>query len=605
MTGVTVGTGVDAITTDWPWMLPVAVLLAVAVVALAVVAVRRKRSRLARMADASLLGRLVPSDAVRPATWRAARLGSAALLAGVALAGPRWGNEPAVVSGEGIDVVLALDASLSMLATDDRPNRLERMKQEVRRYRDLARADRVAMLAFAGRSYILTPLTVDDGAIELFLDNLDPSIVGQAGSSLARTITQGTDLLTTSKGGGDRALVIMSDGEAFEPVEEIRDAAARAAQNGISIVTVGFGTTAGATIPVQENGSVSPKRDENGQVVVSRYTPATLQAIAQAANGTFVDASVTDKATRVRAALQRLRATSRTVAAGASRTPRFQWFVAPALLLLLLDTWRAERRRGRRPVTSGVSGDAAAPGEGTAGGRAARAGDGVARGAGKVAALGTALAVLLAGCTWSGSVPREAARDYAAGRYARAAGLYRAAINAGDTRPQLFYNLGTALAAADSMESAAEPLERASKVEDAELRFRSWFNLGLGYLRRGLAGAPTADSTRAALSLTLEQYKRALIQRPTDRDAKWNYELALRQQEQNGGGGGGGGGGGQSNDQQDKNNPDTPQSQQQSGGLGEQQAEQLLNAAARDERGVQGRKQRQSRPQPPPGGKDW
>ena len=556
--------------TDWPWMLPVALLLGALATSLVVVAVRRKRGRLARLAEAPLLARLAPASAVAPAHWRAARLGVATLLAGVAFAGPRWGTEPAIVSGEGIDVVLALDASLSMLATDDRPNRLERMKQEVRRYRDLARSDRIAMLAFAGRSYILTPLTVDDGALELFLDNLDPSIVGQAGSSLSRTITQGTDLLLTSKGGSDRALVIMSDGESFEPIEEIRDAAARAAQNGIVLVTVGFGTTAGATIPVPEGGAVVPKRDENDQVVISRYNPETLQAIAEASNGTFVGAEVTDKATRVRAALQRLRATSRTVSAGASKTPRFQWFVAPALLLLLLDTWRAERVRRRRRAPLALAGVAA-----------------------------------LAGCTWSGSAPRDAAREYAVGRYARSAAIYRAAIAAGDARPQLFYNLGTALVAADSLDAAAEPLERASKPEDAELRFRSWFNLGLGHLRRGLAGAPDADSTRGSLKTTLETYKRALILRPTDRDAKWNYELALRQQEQNGGGGGGGGGGQSNADQQDQSDADSPQSRQQSGGLGEQQAEQLLNAAAREERGVQGRKQRQSRPQPPPGGKDW
>ncbi|HNV76597.1 MAG TPA: VWA domain-containing protein [Gemmatimonadaceae bacterium] len=556
--------------TDWPWMLPVALLLGALATSLVVVAVRRKRGRLARLAEAPLLARLAPASAVAPTHWRAARLGVATLLAGVAFAGPRWGTEPAIVSGEGIDVVLALDASLSMLATDDRPNRLERMKQEVRRYRDLARSDRIAMLAFAGRSYILTPLTVDDGALELFLDNLDPSIVGQAGSSLSRTITQGTDLLLTSKGGSDRALVIMSDGESFEPIEEIRDAAARAAQNGIVLVTVGFGTTAGATIPVPEGGTVVPKRDENDQVVISRYNPETLQAIAEASNGTFVGAEVTDKATRVRAALQRLRATSRTVSAGASKTPRFQWFVAPALLLLLLDTWRAERVRRRRRAPLALAGVAA-----------------------------------LAGCTWSGSAPRDAAREYAVGRYARSAAIYRAAIAAGDARPQLFYNLGTALVAADSLDAAAEPLERASKPEDAELRFRSWFNLGLGHLRRGLAGAPDADSTRGSLKTTLETYKRALILRPTDRDAKWNYELALRRQEQNGGGGGGGGGGQSNADQQDQSDADSPQSRQQSGGLGEQQAEQLLNAAAREERGVQGRKQRQSRPQPPPGGKDW
>lgn len=563
----------SALTTDWPWMLPLALVLVAVAAGLVVLAVRRKRSRLVRMGEPPLLARLAPAGVLASTPWRAVRLGTVVLMAGVALAGPRWGTEPTIVSGAGIDVVLALDASLSMLATDERPNRLERMKQEVRRYRDLARADRVAMLAFAGRSYILTPLTVDDGAIELFLDNLDPSIVGQAGSSLARAVTQGTDLLLSSQGGSDRALVIMSDGEAFEPIEDVRAAAARAAANGIAVVSVGFGTTAGATIPITENGATVPKRDENGEVVVSRYHPEMLQVIAEAGNGTFIGAEVTDKATRVRGALQKLRATTRSVSAGVQRTARFQWFVAPALLLLLLDTWRAERRRRARP--------------------------GAIRRAGAMAAT-----VALAGCTWSGTVPREAAREYAVGRYARAASLYRRAIVKGDSRPEMLYNLGTALVAADSLDNAVEPLERASKIDDPELRFRALFNLGLGYLRRGLAGAPGADSTRTALKTTLDTYKRALILRPTDRDAKWNYELALRQQEQNGGGGGGGGGGGNAN-QKDPSQADTPQAEQQGGGLGEQQAEQLLNAAAREERGVQGRKQRLSRPQPPPGGKDW
>ena len=90
-----------------------------------------------------------------------------------------------LVRADGIDVVLAMDASLSMQATDERPSRLERMKQEVRRFRALAPGNRVALLAFAGRSYILSPLTTDDGAIELFLDNLDPTVVGQPGSAMA------------------------------------------------------------------------------------------------------------------------------------------------------------------------------------------------------------------------------------------------------------------------------------------------------------------------------------------------------------------------------------------------------------------------------------
>ncbi|MGQ0647624.1 MAG: vWA domain-containing protein, partial [Gemmatimonadaceae bacterium] len=290
------------------------------------VGVARRRARLARLADAHLIPRLAPADAVR-AVPRAIRLGFVAMLAGLGYAGPRWGEEAVASRGEGVDVVLALDASLSMLATDERPNRLERLKQEVRRYRDLSRGDRVALLAFAGRSYILTPLTVDDGAIELFLDNLDPSIVGQAGSSLARTIAQGTDLLMATKTSSDRALVIMSDGEAFEPVEDIVRAAQRARENGVAVVTVGFGTADGGTIPLREDGKAELKRDENNDVVVSRYSAETLRMIAETAQGTFIDAAVTDKAARVRGALQRLRSTTRTMAGGTSRTPRFQWFV--------------------------------------------------------------------------------------------------------------------------------------------------------------------------------------------------------------------------------------------------------------------------------------
>ncbi|OYV66388.1 MAG: hypothetical protein B7Z72_11430, partial [Gemmatimonadetes bacterium 21-71-4] len=95
-------------------------------------------------------------------------------------AGPRWGVEQSVQHRRGIDLVLALDASLSMEATDAKPTRLAQMKQEVRRLRALSPGDRIGLIVFAGRAYVLSPLTVDESALDLFLDNLDPSIVGQA-----------------------------------------------------------------------------------------------------------------------------------------------------------------------------------------------------------------------------------------------------------------------------------------------------------------------------------------------------------------------------------------------------------------------------------------
>jgi Ca-activated chloride channel family protein len=477
-------------------------------------------------------------------------------------------------------MVLALDASLSMMATDERPNRLERMKTEVRRLLDLSQGDRVGLIAFAGRSYILTPMTVDGGALALFLDNLDPSVVGQAGSSLAHAISQGTDLLTLSNSGADKALVVMSDGEAFEDVNDVITAAKHAGDQGISLVTVGFGTTQGSTIPIKNpDGSTTVKRDENGQVVVTRYTPDFLKAAADAAHGTFIDASRTDKAALVKSALANLRTKAHAVVTGESQTPRYQLFLFPAVLLLLLDTLLSERRgrRQRRPAAAETSVSAAT-----------------------AAVMVLMLLPTLTSCT--GFLPvsspsEKAARAYHAKSYQEAASLYRSAIDGGDKRPETLYDYGTSLLASDSLDAAEEALDRLSDATNPEVRYRALFNLGLAYLKEGLA-APKGTGNES-LDAALAAYRKVLLMRSGDLDAKWNYELALRKKEKGGGGGGGGSGGGQSNSSPQQEQP------QPSGGLGQQQADQLLGSAAREERDVQAKKQKQTRVEPPPGGKDW
>lgn len=553
---------------DWPWMAGVSIVIAIAMAWLVRASFRRRIKRVSRLGTRQLVMRLVPATALRLPGGRATRLGLAALLSAVALAGPRWGEEATVLRGEGIDIVLALDASLSMLATDERPNRLERLKQEVRRLRAASRGDRFALLAFAGRSYILSPLTVDDGALDLFLDNLDPSIVGQAGSAISRAITQGTELLQASRSAGDRALVVMSDGEAFEEHQEIITAAERAGKAGISVVTVGFGTEDGSTIPIREGDRIVEKRDENDQIVVTRYNPETLRAAATASRGTFIDAAATDKATRVRRALQSLRATSRQVESGRNGTPRFQLFLLPALLLVVADSLATQRRR-RREVALAKSAPVAA----------------------------AALVMLANGCALPGAQASRAANQFAGGQYARAASSYRSAIADGDQRPEMLYNLGTALVAADSLDRSLEPLERATLADREELRYRALFNLGLAQLKLGRAGARNADSTRRALATAVELYKRVLLMRPGDGDAQWNYELALTELSQQSSGGA----------SQQQNEPDQRPDRREPPppSLGRDQAEQLLSSAARDEQAVQGRKQRESRPTPPRRGKDW
>lgn len=531
---------------------------------------RRRQRRLARYAEADLLAQLAPKAALVAAKGRTWRLAMVAALAGVAFAGPRWGRETTAVRRDGVDVVLAVDASLSMLAADEAPSRLARVKQEIRRLRASGPGDRYALLAYAGRSYILTPLTADGGALELFLDNLDPTVVGQAGSALAPALRQGRELLQASRGAGDRALVVFGDGEAWdEPAGILREAAALGEAK-VQVITVGVGSTAGATIPLP-GGQV--KRDVSGEPVITRYDPTLFAQVAERAGGAFVPAEAPDKAARVRRELARLRTARRAVEETASRVPRFAWFLWPAMALLLLDTFAGLRRR--RP-TAETPARAPMP-------------------AAAAVALMLAGSALAVGTPWPVRAVQDPGADFKAGRYPEAVRRWRQAVQDGDRRPATRYNLGTALLAADSLGAAIDVLEEVVRGAPADVRERALFNLGLAHLKR-TRGA--GDSAAAAGRQAAQAYKQVLLANPRDDDARWNYELALKNQPPE-----------QASSPQDQDGgtarPEPSPQGDPSGGLSASQARQLLDNAARDERDTQEKRQKRARPDAPPQGKDW
>lgn len=549
---------------DAPWVLGLALLLPLIVLWLRRRSQRQRAERLRRFADPALLARLTDHDQSAE-RGRTMRLALVALLVGIACAGPRWGLASGATKVEGIDMVIAMDASLSMMATDERPNRLERMKREVRRLRALAPSDRVALIAFAGRSYILTPLTTDDGALALYLDNLDPSVVGQAGSSLSQAIAQGTSLLLGSDGAADRALVIMSDGESFEDEGALQDAATSARDAGVSLVMVGFGTSRGSTIPVRDGNVVRDKRDDAGAIVITKHEPALMQQAAAWAGGTFVSADQTDKAGRIREALKSLRTARRTVDARLDLVPRHLWLLVPAWLLLAYDSWRLRRRKSK---------------------------------ARRLTEVAVVAATTMASCRQA----PDPAVVYTEGRTVEALTAYRATVQRGDSSARAQYNLGTALAGNDSLREAGIWLESARRLGDGEVRFRARFNAGLAALRIGRT--PVASSEAAPMQTQTDQlaaaraaYRALLLDRPGYRDAQWNYELALRTSPPTGGGGGSGGAGAPRPDQPPR------QGDAQGSGLDRRQAEALLDNAAREEGVVQGRRVRGARV--PTAGKDW
>lgn len=553
---------------DHPWMLLGALVASGAAAATILAGQARRRERLARFGTPEALARLAPEGADHPPRWRAVRLSVATLLLGIALAGPRWGASELVVESEGIDMVIALDVSLSMLAEDEQPSRLERMKQEVRRLRASTPGDRVSLLAFAGRSYLLTPLTSDDGAIELFLENLDPSVVGQPGSALAPPLRQGLDVLAAAPGGADRALVVMSDGEAFDDRDAAITLAEQAKADEVHLVMVGFGTRGGAPIPLPASGGAEVKRDADGQIVITRYDDELMGTLARAADGVFIPAEMTDKGTRVRRALADLEAVRRAERLRQARPPRFALFVLVAFVLLLFDTWRADG--GRFPWRGVIE-------------RRFR------RTAAATIFAGSALAAHPLGAQ---PTAQDAIEQHRAGQLLPAIRDYRAAIAAGDRRAVVLFDLGTALLAADSLDAAIEALERATFLPDAEVRRRARYNLGLAYLKRGLRLDGEAQGT--ALEQARREFRTLLLERPGDKDAQWNFELALRAPT-----GGGGGSAPPPPGRQDQPSP-PPRGQ-----MTRQQAEALLESAAREERETQARRQRGERQERAPGSKDW
>jgi Ca-activated chloride channel family protein len=561
---------------DDPWILAATPALVLLVVLLIVGAYKRRRTRLRRLGSSVVIDRLLPPALERSPWRRATLIGLAAAFAGVAFAGPRWGTERTVERGSGVDIVLAMDASLSMLATDARPSRLENMKEEARRLLALSGGDRFGLVAFAGRSYILTPLTVDQGALDLYLDNLDPTVVGEAGTSMSRAIVQGTELLLATPTTSDRALIVMSDGESFESLDDVVAAAKAAADSGIAVVTVGFGTVTGTTIPIVGPQGITQKKDQAGHIVITHYTPEMLQAAAQAAHGTFIEAGATDKAARIRRALATLRREGRATPTGRERKPRFQLFLIPAILLVLADTVLAERRPRRAAVATGSAARAAAAML-------------------LVLALGIPRAAHADG---PGGPGADGDKLYREGRYKEAAAAYEQALRSGKESARLEYNLGTALLAAGQRDEAMTALEHAAQIsDDADLRYRALFNLGLGFLQRARSSAGQ-DASQAYMS-ALDAYRKALRIKPNELDAKWNYELANKSKK------GGGGGGGAQDQQRPEQGSATKPSPHPNTGIDKRQAEQLLNSAEREERDVQARKQKENQPTPPPGGKDW
>ncbi len=271
-------------------------------------------------------------------------LGLAAGLAAVALAGPRWGEERIVTETRGLNLVIAMDVSRSMLAEDASGSRLNRALREARRLVQDLDGDRLGLVAFAGTSYILSPLSVDGPALTLYLDALDPDVASEGGTSLAPALAQGAELLRASPEIADRVLVVFTDGEGHDSLASSAREARRLGELGIHLILVAEGGRDPARIPVRdERGTlVAWQRDMDGNVIETAREDAVLGAIADAAQGTLVAAELPDQAGAVRdlvASYKRATATESRTQRGRPRA-----WIPLLLALVLLGVQTATRR---------------------------------------------------------------------------------------------------------------------------------------------------------------------------------------------------------------------------------------------------------------------
>lgn len=346
---------------DWLHFEYIWALIAVPVAILLFLWAGWKRRRAAELfGDSQLVSRLSKAISARRRRWKAAFIVLGVLFIGVALMGPRFGTELREVKREGIDLIVALDVSLSMTAEDVRPNRLERSKNEIKKLLNDLQGDRVGLVIFAGDAFVQCPLTTDYSAVRLFLDVANPEMIPTPGTDFGAALTMArqafkgaSETEETTDEERTRALLFVSDGE--NHVSNISQLINEAQDEGIVIFTAGVGETEGVPIPIYRNGRrIDFKKDRNGRIVSTRLEEQSLQDLGSE-GGYFRIANTSSSLPKIFEALERLEKTEFAAEEFEEYEEQYQWPLALGLLFLFGERIFSDRRKRPSPVDEETS----------------------------------------------------------------------------------------------------------------------------------------------------------------------------------------------------------------------------------------------------------
>ena len=540
---------------------------------------RNQRKRLRKFGDPSLLKELMPDvSRFRPSVKFWVLLGALALLI-VMLARPQLGTKISHEKRMGIETIIALDISNSMLAEDIIPSRLDRSKMMVENLVDHFTNDKIGLIVFAGDAFVQLPITSDYVSAKMFLSSINPSMMATQGTDIARAIEMATHSFTQEEGIG-KAIIVITDGEDHEG--GALEAAEAAKEEGMRVYVLGVGSTNGAPIPISGTGDYM--KDRSGNTVMSALNEDMCKQVAQAGGGAYIHVENNSAAQQqLDHELDKLAKKETSTTVYSEFDEQFQAVGILVLLLLIIEICILDRRN---PLLKRVS----------------------LFGKRKAVAVVLMMLAMSATAQTDRQYVRQGNKLFRNGDYPNAEVSYRKAIEKNPKNPQAVFNLGNALMAQKKDSAAVAQFESASKLETNPLRkAKAFHNMGVVCQSHKMYGE------------AIEAYKNALRLNPADNETRYNLVLCKHQQQkqqqnqqQNQQGG--------NDDKKQDNKKDQQQKQDQQKDqqdekkqqeppkpqMSKENAEQLLNAAIQNEKQTQDKLQKaQQQPQRRAVQKNW
>ena len=535
---------------------------------------RKQHKRLRKFGDPELLSQLMP-DVSR---WRPAAkfwtLEAALALLIVMIARPQMGTRISHDKRTGIETIIAMDISNSMLAEDVAPSRLDRTKMMVENLVDNFTDDKIGLIVFAGDAFVQLPITSDYVSAKMFLSDIHPSLMATQGTDIATAINMATNSFTQQQGVG-KAIIVVTDGEDHEG--GALEAAKDAKKKGMRVYVLGVGSPNGAPIPL---GNGNYMKDRTGNTMMTKLNEEMCRQVAEAGGGAYIHVDNNSNAQQqLDNELSKLTKKEMQSTIYSDYDEQFQAFGIIALILLIIEICILDRKNplarrinifGRRQRTA------------------------------------TVLLLLFAATAAVAQTDRQYVTSgnklFRNGQFDQAEVDYRKAIEKNPRNPQAHYNLGNALMAQKKDSAAVQSLQKSTELETSKIRKAMAFhNMGVVCQQHKMYGE------------AIEAYKSALRLNPKDDATRYNLELCKRQQKnqqnqknQNQ----------QDKDKKDKNGKDKKndkqkndkqdQNKKKENKMSKENAEQMLNAAMQQEKSTQQRiKKAMQRPRSAKLDKEW